>query len=58
MAAYCLQRRDIRGQVIGYGFAPLAEIERYGPVLASFVEAELQRLTAQAVVATIRSHPG
>jgi len=34
LSAYCLQRRDIRGLVIGYGYAPLAEIERFGPRLA------------------------
>ncbi len=45
LSAYCLQRDDIRGLVIGYGFAPLAEIERCGPVLARFLSAELKRLT-------------
>lgn len=34
LSAYCLQRRDARGLVVGYGYAPLAEIERFGPMLA------------------------
>ncbi len=34
LSAYCLQRSDARGLVIGYGYAPLADIERFGPVLA------------------------
>jgi len=34
LSAYCLKRRDLRGLVIGYGYAPLAEIERFGPVIA------------------------
>lgn len=34
LSAYCLQRLDARGLVIGYGYAPLAEIERFGPLLA------------------------
>jgi GntR family transcriptional regulator/MocR family aminotransferase len=29
-----VNRKDLRGLVIGYGYAPLAEIERFGPVLA------------------------
>ncbi len=34
LSAYCLKRTDARGLVIGYGYAPLAEIERFGPMLA------------------------
>jgi len=34
LSAYCLKRHDLRGLVIGYGYAPLAEIERFGPVIA------------------------
>jgi GntR family transcriptional regulator/MocR family aminotransferase len=34
LSRYCVNRKDLRGLVIGYGYAPLAEIERFGPVLA------------------------
>jgi GntR family transcriptional regulator/MocR family aminotransferase len=44
LSAYCLDRQDARGLVIGYGYAPLAEIERFGLVLAKAVTAELKRL--------------
>jgi GntR family transcriptional regulator/MocR family aminotransferase len=37
LSSYCLQRRDLRGLVIGYGYAPLSSIERDGPVLAQLV---------------------
>ncbi|MDP2986093.1 MAG: PLP-dependent aminotransferase family protein [Hydrogenophaga sp.] len=37
LSAYCLQRDDLKGLVIGYGYAPLADIERCGPVLAGLV---------------------
>ena len=43
LSAYCLQRTDAKGLVIGYGYAPLAEIERWGPVLAQAVCADLSR---------------
>ncbi|MCU0927546.1 MAG: PLP-dependent aminotransferase family protein [Hydrogenophaga sp.] len=39
LSAYCLARQDLRGLVIGYGYAPLAAIQRSGPVLASTVSA-------------------
>jgi len=42
LSAYCVSRRDIRGLVIGYGYAPLAAIERFGPVLAQHVVRFLQ----------------
>ena len=38
LSAYCLQRTDLRGLVIGYGYAPLADIERCGPMLAAAVQ--------------------
>ena len=41
LSAYCLARKDLRGLVIGYGYAPLADIARYGPVLAAAVRQEL-----------------
>jgi GntR family transcriptional regulator/MocR family aminotransferase len=34
LSRYCVNRKDLKGLVIGYGYAPLAEIERFGPVLA------------------------
>jgi len=44
LSAYCLSRTDARGLVIGYGYAALTEIERYGPVLAQLINTELKRL--------------
>ena len=41
LSAYSLKRRDLKGLVIGYGYAPLAEIRRCGPVLAQGVRVEL-----------------
>ena len=43
LSAYCMQRRDLRGLVIGYGYAPLREIEHWGPVLAKAIAAELNQ---------------
>ncbi|MDP3521501.1 MAG: PLP-dependent aminotransferase family protein, partial [Hydrogenophaga sp.] len=39
LSAYCLHREDLRGLVMGYGYASPASIERYGPVVARAVEA-------------------
>ncbi len=44
LSAYCVERKDLRGIVIGYGYAPLAEIQRYGPILAKAISAALARL--------------
>ena len=44
LSAYCLKRQDMKGLVIGYGYAPLAEIERFGPVLASVLNQALASL--------------
>ena len=44
LSAYCLRRQDAKGLVIGYGYARLADIERYGPMLARTVSAALKRL--------------
>ena len=44
LSAYCLARRDVKGLVIGYGYAPLADIERLGPKLAAAVKSEAVRL--------------
>ena len=43
LSAYCLTRTDARGLVIGYGYAPLSAIARYGSVLAQTISAELAR---------------
>ncbi len=34
LSAYCVAREDARGLVVGYGYAPLEEIKRCGPLLA------------------------
>ena len=39
LSAYCLARQDLRGLVIGYGYAPMAAIQHHGPVLAAAVQA-------------------
>ena len=44
LSAYCLRRTDARGLVIGYGYAALVDIQRYGPVLAQVIGNELKRL--------------
>jgi len=41
LSAYCLQRNDVRGLVIGYGYASLADIEKHGPLLAQAILSEL-----------------
>jgi GntR family transcriptional regulator/MocR family aminotransferase len=43
LSGYCLQRKNTRGIVIGYGYAPMAEIERHGPLLAKAISAALTR---------------
>ena len=44
LSSYCLQRSDVKGLVIGYGYASLSEIERLGPRLASVIKHEAVRL--------------
>ena len=46
LSAYCVSRQDIKGLVIGYGYAPLAEIEHFGPLMAEAVAAALRRFCA------------
>lgn len=41
LSAYCLTRDDLRGLVIGYGYAPLAEISRCGPMITAAVRTAL-----------------
>jgi GntR family transcriptional regulator / MocR family aminotransferase len=43
LSAYCLKRSDVKGLVIGYGYAPLIDIAHYGPLLAHAIMAELSR---------------
>jgi GntR family transcriptional regulator/MocR family aminotransferase len=42
LSKYCITRRDLKGLVIGYGYAPLAEIERFGPLLTQALSQELK----------------
>lgn len=42
LSAYCLERRDLRGLVMGYGYASLAGIEQHGPTVARAVVAALK----------------
>ncbi len=44
LSAYCLERTDAKGLVIGYGYAPLADIARYGTVLAKAIQSALAQL--------------
>ncbi len=44
LSAYCISRSDVKGLVIGYGYASLSEIERLGPRLASTIKNEAARL--------------
>lgn len=44
LSAYCLDRSDARGLVIGYGYAPLSDIAQHGPRLARAIRTELARL--------------
>jgi GntR family transcriptional regulator/MocR family aminotransferase len=44
LSAYCLARTDVKGLVIGYGYAPLADIARCGPILAKAINAELKKI--------------
>jgi GntR family transcriptional regulator/MocR family aminotransferase len=43
LSAYCLQRTEAKGLVIGYGYAPLDDIARCGPRLAQAVMAMLSQ---------------
>jgi GntR family transcriptional regulator/MocR family aminotransferase len=44
LSAYCLERQDARGLVIGYGYATLGDIAHWGPVLARLVLAAIEDL--------------
>jgi GntR family transcriptional regulator / MocR family aminotransferase len=41
LSAYCLARNDLRGLVIGYGYATLADIARCGPLITDAVRRAL-----------------
>jgi GntR family transcriptional regulator/MocR family aminotransferase len=43
LSAYCLARHDVRGLIIGYGYAPLAQIGRSGTLLGRVLKASLGR---------------
>ena len=43
LSAYCLKRKDAKGLVIGYGYAPLADTERCGRMLTRAVMATLAK---------------
>ncbi len=44
LSAYCLRRQDLRGLVVGYGYAALADIERHGPMLADAINQVLAEM--------------
>ena len=48
LSACCLQRQDLRGLVIGYGYAPLTEIARCGRLLADLVDRQLLQRSSSA----------
>jgi GntR family transcriptional regulator/MocR family aminotransferase len=43
LSAYCVSRHDLKGLVIGYGYAPLTEIAHFGPLMANTLAAALDR---------------
>ncbi|MCB2019057.1 MAG: PLP-dependent aminotransferase family protein [Hydrogenophaga sp.] len=43
LSAYCLARRDLKGIVIGYGYAPLSAIERCGAQVSAVVRSMTAR---------------
>ncbi|MEO8544212.1 MAG: PLP-dependent aminotransferase family protein [Burkholderiaceae bacterium] len=44
LSAYCIDRQDLRGLVIGYGYAALDDIRRHGPDLAQAILREIADL--------------
>ena len=56
LSAYCLQRDDLRGLVIGYGYAHPADIAHWGPQLATAITGELGARARRA--AAPRPSPG
>lgn len=52
LSGYCLKRRDARGLIIGYGYAPLTEIRQGAPLLARLIQEDIQRWKAAAPAQT------
>jgi GntR family transcriptional regulator/MocR family aminotransferase len=50
LSAYCLKRQDARGLVIGYGYATLADIAHYGPVMARVICSELAAKSSSKII--------
>ena len=42
LSRYAIARKNLRGLVIGYGYAPLPSIQKDGPVLAQLILQALQ----------------
>jgi GntR family transcriptional regulator / MocR family aminotransferase len=42
LSSYCLERHDLRGLVIGYGYAPLAHIQQHAPKITALLLAALK----------------
>ena len=42
LSAYCLARTDLRGLVIGYGYASLDAIQRHSPALLAVLQSTTQ----------------
>lgn len=51
LSGYCLRRKDLRGLVIGYGYAPLPGIARSGTVLARTISQEIAAKGSRATAA-------
>jgi len=51
LSAYCLQRQDLRGLVIGYGYARPVDIAHFGPLLAGVIVRELSATRRRATAA-------
>jgi GntR family transcriptional regulator/MocR family aminotransferase len=43
LSAYCLHRKDAKGLIIGYGYAPLSEIKAHGPALAKAIHSAVTK---------------
>ncbi len=50
LSAYCMARTDLRGLVVGYGYASLQDICRYGPELARLITREIAMATQEPYV--------
>jgi len=47
LSGYCLEETRLRGLIIGYGYAPQAEIEHFGPLLAQTIASALTRCSTK-----------